>query len=180
MKETQRKYCVTKRNELSKEERTIKNKEISELLISLLRNLNLTISTLTIAMYMPIRSEVDITSLFNEFKAVAIPKVMNDTNMTFYSIPSISDVEIGNFNVLEPISEHLMRPNEIDVIIVPMVGYDTNKQRIGYGKGYYDRYLNTTNVICIGVAYECQKVEHICINEYDKAMNYIVTEQGSI
>lgn len=163
---------MQRRNSLSESERNTKNKVISDKLITLLQSLSMK----SVAIYMPIRNEVDITSIFPYFDKVAIPKVLDNQTMSFYPIKHLNDVKIGAFNVLEPLSNELVNAHEIDAIIVPMVGFDEYKSRIGYGKGYYDYYLNNNSITSIGVAYEIQKMNKIDIEHHDVTLDYIVSE----
>ena len=72
-----------------------------------------------------------------------------------------------------------------DLMLVPLVAFDSKLNRIGYGKGYYDRGLskikkNNKNMIALGVAYSFQKCNYIPTNKYDFKLDYIFTERGII
>ena len=94
----------------------------------------------------------------------------------------------GVFNVPEPTEfwksrhERRVRPEELDVIVVPGVGFDRGGGRIGYGKAYYDSFLKTVpaSVPKIGLAFECQVVDKIPLEPHDRRVDYIVTEHDVI
>lgn len=129
-----------------------------------------------IGIYMPKGNEVDVTSLLFVYDSLGIPKIRNNEEMDFFLIHSPMEVEKGMFNVLEPTSNIWIRPEDFDAIVCPLVAFDENKNRLGHGRGYYDRYLANTKALKIGVAYECQKVDLIEVNATDIAMDYIITE----
>ena len=87
--------------------------------------------------------EVETLSLIQELlktKRVCVPKVNQDT-MDFYEIDSLDDLKEGYFHVLEPTTTALILPEDIDCMLVPMLAFDKQKYRVGYGKGFYDKYF---------------------------------------
>ena len=90
-------------------------------------------------------------------------------------------LQINQFGLLEPL---LLSNNIIpDIMLVPLLAYDDNNNRLGYGGGYYDRYLNKylrshKNILTIGVAFSFQKCQKIPISSKDRKLNYILTEKG--
>ena len=85
---------------------------------------------------------------------------------------------MNKFGIPEPTSNKVIFPN---ILLVPLVAFDKYLNRIGYGGGFYDRYIKKINkkkkVITIGLAYSFQKVSKIPANEYDMKLDYIVTEK---
>ena len=158
------------RKALSVFEVSDKSNEIMDRLIPLLEGKKL------IGIYMPLENEVDVTSLLFMYDSLGIPRIRNNEEMDFFLIHSPMEVEKGMFNVLEPTSNIWIRPEDFDAIVCPLVAFDENKNRLGHGRGYYDRYLANTKALKIGVAYECQKVDLIEVNATDIAMDYIITE----
>jgi 5-formyltetrahydrofolate cyclo-ligase len=71
----------------------------------------------------------------------------------------------------------LVDPSTIDVVYVPMVAFDSTKNRIGMGAGYYDRFLQTYSNSIIGVAFDFQECKHIQTNKYDVPMDTIITNK---
>jgi len=142
-----------------------------------------------IGVYSSISREVDtlglIETALKDGKIVGLPKVCNK-ELKFYRISKIDDLICGGtLGIKEPKEniENLIDKNNIDLIIVPGICFDKAKNRIGFGKGYYDRYLSATkNIIKIGVCFDEQvlKNEYISINKYDVKMNMVVTDKNSI
>ncbi len=94
------------------------------------------------------------------------------------------ELKVGTYGILEPKAQYY-RPidkNDLDLIIVPGVGFDKAGNRIGYGAGYYDRFLSqiTAQITKIALAYEIQIVEKIKVNQYDIPVDKIVTEKRVI
>ena len=90
---------------------------------------------------------------------------------------------VNKFGILEPRNSN--KEFIPDLIMVPLVAFDNNFNRIGYGKGYYDRSLRKINkikknIISLGIAYSFQKCRAIPVNKYDHKLDYIFTEQGII
>lgn len=132
-----------------------------------------------IACYVSLPLEVDTLSIIQELlksKRIVVPKVNGDM-MDFYEIYSLNDLKEGHFHVLEPTTNFLIQPQEIDCMLVPLVAFDENLYRVGYGKGYYDKYF----ALCsdydkIGLAFEFQKVTDIQTNEFDIPLDEVITE----
>ena len=102
--------------------------------------------------------------------------------MDFYEIHSLKDIVAGYKNIPEPIDTSCTYNYETHtntLMIMPMVGYDSHKVRLGYGGGFYDRYLqNFPSISKIALAYECQKYENILPSEpTDIKPDYILTEE---
>ena len=116
-----------------------------------------------------------IREAFRLNKTVAIPKIINHS-MEFYKINSLEEVARGTFNILEPTTTERVTDKK-GVMIMPGVAFDRCCHRIGYGKGFYDRYLkNFPELITIALAYECQIVDSIAYEPHDICPQYIFTE----
>lgn len=161
-----RKEAIRRRNLLSNEEIEAYSKSIVAQLKPYLKG--------NVALYQKYGNEVDVSYL--NLDSYALPIVLNDTNMKFVYCNKDPVLKQGKYNILEPIEGSKISPDDIDVIIVPMVAFDENLNRLGHGKGYYDRYLKNTKALKIGVAFECQKVHDIETNVFDISMDMIVTE----
>ncbi len=162
-----RKVALQKRKGLSKEEVYQYSAFIISQLIPYLNG--------KIAIYQKYGNEVDLSLL--HLDTYALPIVRNDQKMEFVSCNPNTVLQKGPYGILEPQEGKVILPTDFDVIIVPMVAFDENLYRLGYGKGYYDRYLKNTNALKIGVAFECQKVCDIIPNQYDVPMDIIITEK---
>lgn len=138
----------------------------------------------TILMYYPVRNEVDVLPLYSravsDRKRVFFPKCYaDDMCMRFFSVSDLSDMEEGTYGIPEPDDKNDAFDNEGDIMImVPGVVFDKCGYRIGYGKGYYDRFLVDHSGVAVGLAYSCQIAEKIPADINDKAVEMIVTEKG--
>ena len=98
--------------------------------------------------------------------------------MNFFKWSLNDPLAINKFGIPEPISKKVKFP---DILLVPLVAFDKNFNRVGYGGGFYDRYINKIKkykkIITIGLAFSFQKVSNIPINEYDIKLDFIVTEK---
>lgn len=109
-------------------------------------------------------------------KRVAIPKV-RDGRMEFRYIDSLRQVEKGTLGIMEPTAETDPADSETALMIVPGVAFDRKCHRVGYGGGYYDRYLKEhPNHITIAVAFDFQVFDEVPHEEYDVTPLYLFTE----
>ncbi len=136
-----------------------------------------------ILFYLPIHGEVDLTALFNKDrsnKTFVLPRMKGKT-LQLHAIEKLTQTEKGKFNVLEP-HKHLppIKPEEIDLLLVPGVVFSHDGHRIGYGKGFYDRLLKKTVSIKIGIAYAFQIVKNIPGEPHDVPMDMIITERKTL
>ncbi len=131
--------------------------------------------------YMPVRGEVDVTSLIEAAwragKRVAVPKVI-DRDLIFYYIKSFGELDTGSFGIREPkdgLEEALC---ENALLIIPGVAFDKSGHRIGYGGGFYDRYLEMhTGHFIMAPAYDFQVKEVIATEEHDIVVDMVVSER---
>jgi 5-formyltetrahydrofolate cyclo-ligase len=131
-----------------------------------------------IGVYYPIGSEIFtqdiIQELLSKGKEVFLPKVMGES-MEFRKIIDFSSLEPGNFDIMEP-KEECPVDNNLDVILVPTVGISQIGVRLGYGDGFYDRFLAKNKTVAISLTLEKQIIKNIPKSEHDIIMNWIVTE----
>lgn len=139
----------------------------------------------TIAITISNFPEVDthelIQALWKANKRVAVPKCNPDTKeMTFYIFQSFEQLESVYYNLLEPIEELTQKVSkeELDVIIVPGIVFDLNGFRIGFGGGYYDRYLPGFNGHLISLAFHEQVVATVPKQSYDVPVRLIITDKN--
>ncbi|KMT23093.1 5-formyltetrahydrofolate cyclo-ligase [Clostridium cylindrosporum] len=118
---------------------------------------------------------------FDEGKTVVLPKSIKEGSKILPCIiKSLSELKKENYGIMEPPTDNLLDRDELDIVFVPGVGFDKRGFRIGYGAGYYDRFLNDYKGIKVGVCFELQMVEYAYNDEHDIAMDYIITEKGII
>ncbi len=97
-------------------------------------------------------------------------------------IPNNNEFITNSYGIKEPDPDDaiLLDSSDIDVIIVPLLGFDDNKNRLGYGGGYYDRYLEFYEGLKIGVAFAEQKLESIDTDKNDVQLDIIITDKEII
>lgn len=132
-----------------------------------------------IGCYVSLPKEVDTLKLIQKLlqsHRICVPKV-EGVVMNFYEIHSLDDLKEGHFHVLEPVTIKKVEPCDIDLMLVPMLAYDQALYRVGYGKGFYDKYFASGfNGYKLGLAYSFQYVETIHHDHYDYALDEILTE----
>ena len=140
-----------------------------------------------ILIYISYLSEVStfeiIEHSLNLGKKVFCPKVLGSGIMEFYEITSLKDVVLGYKNIPEPKNTESSFKNQnpaTAIMVIPLVGFDDCKNRLGYGGGFYDRYLQRfPNILSLGLAMECQRYRgQLPIEATDLKPNYIITENG--
>lgn len=91
-----------------------------------------------------------------------------------------SRLELGSFHIEEPTGSDCINPREIELIIVPAVAYDRKGNRLGRGKGFYDRLLAEAKATKIGVGYDFQLLDEIPAEPHDVPMDMVITQSGTI
>jgi 5-formyltetrahydrofolate cyclo-ligase len=131
-----------------------------------------------IGVYYPIGSEIltqdIIQELLSNAKEVFLPKVIGN-KMEFRKIVDFSSLEKGSFDIMEP-KDDCKVDNKLDVILIPTVGITPKGIRLGYGQGFYDRFLVENKVTTISLTLEKQVVKNIPKSEHDVIIDWIVTE----
>ena len=132
--------------------------------------------------YYPSNCEIDDLDILNllekkNFK-ISLPIIKKNNQMNFYSWSRNDLLKINKFGIPEPVQTEIIYP---DILLVPLVAYDSSLNRLGYGGGYYDRYIKKIEkikkVIKIGLAFSFQKISSIPIDQYDQRLDFIVTEK---
>ena len=135
-----------------------------------------------IGAYYPIRNEMltqdIIQELLSQGKEVFLPKITGDV-MEFRKIVDFSSLEQGNFDIMEP-KENCPVDNNLDVILVPTVGISPEGVRLGYGQGFYDKFLAENKTTTISLTLEKQIIKKIPRSEHDVLIDWIVTEDKMI
>ena len=132
--------------------------------------------------YYPFNYEIDVIKILESFENqnynISLPKIKKDSQMNFFQWSTKDPLVVNNYGIPEPISDKIVYPN---ILLVPLVAYDTNFNRIGYGGGFYDRYIGkikkNKKIITIGLAYSFQQVNKIPINEHDIKLDFVVTNK---
>lgn len=139
-----------------------------------------------ILMYVPTRGEINILPVaehaLQNGKRVAFPCCDADTRtMCFRVVKSMDELrDNGLFGIPEPISDCPLYKNDAGnaVCVVPAIVYDKNGYRLGYGKGYYDRYLPAFKGTTVGLVYNDFTVSEVPRGRYDLAVDVLITEKG--
>ncbi len=144
----------------------------------------------TVFFFISFRSEVDtvpmIRRALGEGKRVLLPYTIPDNREMVASevLDFDADLELGNYDIMEPREESVrpVLPGDIDVIVMPGVAFDRDGRRLGYGGGYYDRFLDRCEPRCLRVApcFDLQVVEEVPSADHDHRVHVIVTERRII
>ncbi len=166
---------------MSKSDAEEKSHLISKRLISS----DLVLNSLNIALYMPIKNEVDLSSLipflFENGKNIYLP--VTDTisqTMYFSKLYEEQNFKNGSFGILEPANKIKADITLIDTLLIPGIAFSRKGDRIGWGKGYYDKALSHSDATKIGVCYDFQLVDEIFSDAHDCRMDYIISESELI
>ena len=169
-KDELRKLMINKRKDI------LNKKELSTIIVDKLMNMDIYKKSRVIAIYNSLSSEVDTSYLINESlkeKIVLLPRIIND-KMVFIIINKDTLYEKSRIGVMEPIGN--IYDGIIDLIIVPGLAFDKNLNRLGFGMGYYDKYLSNNDIYKIGLCFDEQIVESVPVNELDIKMDMVITK----
>jgi len=180
MKDRLRKSIEKKRNTLSTSDVLEKSSRIKKRIFEM----DLFRDAQTILFYVSYGNEVYTHDMIKESislgKTVVVPKSVTKNNALILSrLTDWNNLEVGAYNILEPKQESIEQVDveSIDLIIVPGVVFDESGNRIGHGKGYYDRLLNDSqNIPNIGLAFELQMIDNIESEKHDEKIDVIITE----
>ena len=131
--------------------------------------------------YYPFNYEVNVIDILRQFEKlnykISLPRINKNSQMDFFYWSLKDPLKINRFGIPEPISNKRIFPK---ILLVPLVAFDKNFYRIGYGGGFYDRYIKklkkNKKIITIGLAYSFQKVKEIPINKHDVKLDFVVTD----
>jgi len=135
-----------------------------------------------LALYSPILNEVFTEEIFHEAlrlgKTVAYPRVRGES-LDFVVVASPQELAPGTFGVLEPLGSRLIPSAALDLVLVPGVAFDLEGNRLGYGKGFYDRVLCGAGRpgLSIGLCFELQMVERLPVEDHDQCLDLLMTEE---
>ena len=179
-KNTLRGTLLQKRAEFSPEQRKTFDRAISSGLIDspLFQNASM------LLIYAPLENEINLLHLAHAARKkgmpIAFPRCDKETNtMQFYILPEGQKLSPGAYGIPEPPEDAIIcRPDERALCVVPALSYDLAGNRIGYGKGYYDRYLATFPGIAVGAAYATMLLKNVPTEAHDLPVDWLVTERG--
>ncbi|MCQ2554938.1 MAG: 5-formyltetrahydrofolate cyclo-ligase [Clostridia bacterium] len=174
-KKEERKEIKEKLDRLASSERLSESEKISESLLEMdeVRDAEV------IMTFYPLKDEPDIREFNRKLKImgkrVVFPVMNSDSTITPVE-GKVWKFTKKEFSVMEPDGMNPeVKPSDIDLVLVPLVGFDGELNRLGHGKGFYDRFLEGYNGITIGISYSVQKLEKITVSEYDRKLSKIIT-----
>ena len=130
--------------------------------------------------YYPINFEIDDLELLKKFEKnkfnISLPVIKKNFQMDFYKWSFSDPLKVNKYGIPEPETKNIVYP---DILLIPLVAFDKNLNRLGYGGGYYDRLIaklsKKKKIMKIGLAFPFQKIDKVPINVYDQKLDYIVT-----
>ena len=133
--------------------------------------------------YYPSNFEIDDLEILNLLEKknykISLPIIKKNNQMDFFKWSINNPLKINKYGIAEPVSSKIFLP---DLLFVPLVGYDQDLNRLGYGGGFYDRYIDKAEkkkkIIKVGLAFSYQKVKKIPVISHDKKLDLIITEKG--
>ena len=178
---TLRQKCLEKREIIFKKQGNdcLKKNDINEIISQIKAKSKIS----SIAIYYPIKSEISPLKLIKIFQKMSIniclPVIIKNTNeLIFSKFEDKKSLTKNKYDIYEPNNLDKINP---DIIFVPMLGFDKNLNRLGYGKGYYDATISKLRklkkIFVIGLAYDNQMVRNIPTESHDEKMDIILTDK---
>jgi 5-formyltetrahydrofolate cyclo-ligase len=132
--------------------------------------------------YYPSNYEIDDLYILDLFKRknynISLPLISKNNQMDFFEWSNNDPLKINKYGIPEPVSSKMIYP---DILLVPLVGYDNDLNRLGYGGGFYDRYIEKIEkikkIIKIGLAFSYQQLKGVPTNLHDKKLDFVITEK---
>ncbi len=180
-----RDILLEKRNNLTKEQVNNASKLLNENIIKTIE-----LNHKKIAFYKSIENEVNpqlaLAYAINNNSECYLPTILRETkNMSFVEYTNEKNLNLNKFLIPEPISTNSIPASSLDIIFVPLVGFDSTGNRIGRGAGYYDRALEfkknnrESNPKLIGLGYELQLTENFSAESHDVKLDQVITEKNN-
>ncbi len=149
-------------------------------IISLLKKIKK--SSKIVGGYYPVNYEIDDIKILEKFEKkgfkICLPRIKKNFQMDFYRFSNNDILKTNKYGIPEPLSNIKALP---DILLVPLVGFDKNLNRIGYGAGYYDRAIakikKKKKLLTIGLAFHFQEVKFIPTNKFDYKLDFVVTNK---
>ena len=150
-----------------------------------IKNKNKTKKKYSLALYYPSNYEINVLKISNNFQkskvTLLLPRILDGNLLKFFKWNEKDVLKANKFGIPEPYkTEKSYLP---DIVLVPLLAFDNQKNRLGYGKGFYDRYLNNLAILnkkleTIGIAFSFQKYKKIPSSKFDFQLKNIFTERG--
>lgn len=164
--------------------RQFSNEQLHEMSVAIIRQLTVQPAikkSKVILMYYSLDDEVDTHKVIDELvakgKIILLPVVISDTEMELRRYTGPEDLRGGFFNIMEPVGELFTDYDKIDAAVVPGMSFDSQGNRLGRGRGYYDRFLpKIPQAVKIGICFPFQKFPSIPVDENDIKMDIVLPE----
>ena len=133
--------------------------------------------------YYPFNSEFNILNILSVLEKkkyqISLPIISRNKKMDFFRWTIFDPLKINKYGIPEPISKKKIYPK---ILLIPLVGFDDQLNRLGYGGGFYDRYISKYSdkykITKIGFGFSFQKIKNLPVNKFDKKLDYILTEKN--
>ena len=130
--------------------------------------------------YYPYNYEIDVIKILEQFEKknyqISLPKIKKNSQMDFFQWSLTDPLTVNKYGIPEPTSNKILQPS---ILLVPLIAFDKDLNRLGYGGGFYDRYIKKVKrnkkIITIGLAYSFQKIKKIPTNKYDIKLDFVLT-----
>lgn len=180
MKKSLRKIMLQKRKSLS----ATACEQASILVVQQLIKSEFFLSAKHIACYAACKNEMNVTALFEIIwqsdRICYLPRINTDQTLSFVRYDRDTPLKLNPFGILEPDASKVLDVSQLDVVLVPLVAFDPQGNRLGMGAGHYDRTFaqRSSWIKLVGVAYSWQCVDHIDADTWDVALDAVLTEVG--
>ena len=132
--------------------------------------------------YFPVNYEIDCLEVLKRLETkkfnISLPVIKKSNSMEFFKYSFKEPLKINKYGIPEPIKKKKLIPN---ILLVPLVAFDKNLYRIGYGGGYYDRYLaklkKKKKFLSIGFAFSFQQIKKVPKEKFDRKLDFVITEK---
>ena len=146
-------------------------KQRDQSIVSQIRNHQYYQQAKTVTIFYPMKGEIDLLSLLKDDKIFLFPRVNKD-HLDFYQYRPFIPFHKSSFGVMEPSDHEEKYEGSYDLVIVPALAISKEKDRIGYGKGFYDKFISTSNIkYTLGVIYDFQELDHIDASSFDQKLD---------
>ncbi|MFK8012639.1 MAG: 5-formyltetrahydrofolate cyclo-ligase [Marinicellaceae bacterium] len=178
----------SKRKKLNQKRNSLNSDQVNEFSLQIcLRILDSEVfkSSQCVALYSAFKNEADLSVLLNSKKKLCLPVVLNNNAMVFHYCDVNTSFSKNKYGILEPQNDKIVNTNEIDLCLLPLVGFNRVGHRLGMGGGYYDRYFEHNKsqekpTILVGVAYDFQEDDTIKSESWDVPLDLIFTNKEVI
>ena len=148
-------------------------------ILKIIKKLN--IGKAIIGCYYPVNFETNTKKIMNLLEkkklTICLPIIKDNFEMEFHEYKTTDPLYVNKYGIPEPLVKKKIRPN---VLLIPVVAFDKKLNRLGYGGGFYDRFIekmSNTKLTKIGLAFSHQRVENVPTEKFDKKLDFILTEK---